>query len=107
MKITKSQLKKLIIQEFNKLDGGLENTPEEGGFQTEDGWNEGAFEEAGIMEILTGIERAIYEIKNGLRGSYADIGDTEEEFLENLGWSGIRLGATCLDIIGVDWKSQK
>lgn len=99
MKITKSQLKRLIKEELGGLPANhypnLENTPEKGGFQTEDGWNEAAFEEVGIMEVLNEIEKAIYEIKNGRRGSYAGIGDTEEEFLENLSSLGMHLDDAC------------
>ena len=45
--------------------------------------------------FLNEIEKAIYEIKNGRRGSYASLGDTEEEFLQNLSSLGMHLDDVC------------
>ena len=66
-------------------------------FQTIDGWNEDTFEDAEIMSVLRQIEEAIYEIKNARRGSYADMGETTEEFLFNLAKLGKMLTEVCND----------
>jgi len=79
--------------EFNEYDGDDEYDNSD--FETEDGWNEEAFEEAGIMDVLREVERAIYEIKNARRGSYADLGDNQEEFIEGLGQLGHQLFDAC------------
>jgi len=119
MKITTSQLKRIIqeiiddydteaaeneMKNLSKLDGA-EYThddvfpDDEAPFHDYDGWNEEAFEEAGIMDVLNEIERAIYEIKNARRGDYADLGEDQEEFIEGLGELGQQLFEVCAEAL--------
>ncbi len=100
----KSELRKIIQKVIQEE---MENNPTEfneyndddeyynSDFETEDGWNEESFEEVGIMDILREIERVIYEIKNARRGSYADLGENQEEFIEGLGELGQQLFDAC------------
>lgn len=116
MKITKSQLKRLIkeemIKEFNEQDNNEQNRENEeskqklidekqksfyNGPEPIHGWNEDAFKNKNynIMEVLNEIERAILEINKGSRGVYANIGDTAIDFLENISTLGINLDSRC------------
>ena len=72
---------------------------DEASFHKNEGWNEEAFEEAGIMNVLSEIERAIYEIKNARRGAYADLGEDQEEFIEGLGELGQQLFEVCAEAL--------
>jgi len=94
----------------DKLSGLAENKPikeyswddeeEEGATQSvddiyseytsQDGWDEDALEDVGLMELISEVERLAYELRTARRGSYANFGDTGEElktYLEELGRS--------------------
>ena len=84
------------LTEFNKYDGDDDYLESQNStFESEDGWSEEAFEEAGIMDVLREVERAIYEIKNARRGAYAGLGENQEEFIEGLGELGQQLFDVC------------
>jgi len=59
-------------------------------YTSQDGWDEDALEDVGLMELISEVERLAYEVRNARRGSYAKFGDTGEElktYLEELGRS--------------------
>jgi hypothetical protein len=59
-------------------------------YTSQDGWDEDALEDVGLMELISEVERLAYELRTARRGSYAQFGDTGEElktYLEELGRS--------------------
>ena len=59
-------------------------------YTSQDGWDEDALEDIGLMELISEVERLAYELRTARRGSYANFGDTGEElktYLEELGRS--------------------
>jgi len=49
-----------------------------------DGWNMDDLADAGLAEVLDDVDRVAYELKNAIRGSYADFGDTIEDLVSKL-----------------------
>jgi len=83
----KNLIKKTILKEYEEVE---EYELEE--FTTEDGWDEKALEDIGLMDLIKEIEKFAYEIRNARRGSYAQFGDTPEELADELIHLGNQLG---------------
>ena len=86
----KSQLKNMIKETILKEYGEGEFEV----FTTEDGWDEQALNDIGVMDSIKEIEAVAYEIRNARRHSYAGFGDTPQELAQEL----IRLGDNLKDM---------
>jgi uncharacterized protein YdcH (DUF465 family) len=53
-------------------------------FIDDDGWNELAFAEIGLIELIDDFDRINYEIRNCVRGGYGISGDTVEDLKDDL-----------------------
>lgn len=57
---------------------------EDGPFIKDDGWDEDALEEVGLIDWIKNVERLAYEVRNARRGSYGVSGDTAEFLISDL-----------------------
>lgn len=64
-------------------------------FIDDDGWNELAFDEIGLTDLIDNFDRINYEIQNCVRGSYGISGDT----IDDLKWDLIQMRERLEDII--------
>jgi len=78
-----------IISKNHNIKEEVEDEPfegdiEEGYFTDDDGWDEEALDEVGLMDCIRDIERMAYELRNGRRGSYGIDGTTDQDLLQAL-----------------------
>jgi len=74
-------MKKLLRE---KLNEDLEENENQGPFIDDDGWDQEALEDIGLLEWFEYSERIAYEIRGGRRGSYGIRGETAEDLIVEL-----------------------
>lgn len=80
-KLVKEQLNEEFEEEFKEE---FEGEYEDGLFAKDDGWDEDALDELGLIPWIESVEKLAYELRNARRGSYALRGDTAQDLLGEL-----------------------
>jgi len=72
-----------MSDDFDEEDEDDEDI-QSGAFIDNDGWDEEALEDVGLIYWLDTVERVSYEIRNARRGSYGINGDRAEDLIQTL-----------------------